>query len=257
MTRASISTATYRASPSRRLVAAGGRGATSSARLMSAPARSAHPALGDVVHRGHRGRPRRPLPQVSPLPDGRRHRRQPVRAHARSRAQPARGSSAGRADRRPSAGACSLRHRGPARPVLAWYQQLGTARRAIRYGFRTAQRGVTMVQHVRSSDAPTTMVGEPVPALNDAIGPRRQVTYASVSLDDVRKLGKKLDVKVNDVVLALCAGSLRDYLVDRDQLPESSPGVRQRAGGVDPSGRWDGRGQPGRDHERRPGHRCR
>jgi WS/DGAT/MGAT family acyltransferase len=98
---------------------------------------------------------------------------------------------------------------------------LGTTRRTIRYAFRTAQRGITMAQHVRSPSGPDALVGEPVPALNDAIGPRRKVCFASVSLDDVRLLRKELDVKVNDIVLALCAGSLRHYLVDRDQLPSS------------------------------------
>lgn len=98
---------------------------------------------------------------------------------------------------------------------------LGTTRRAVRYGFRTVQRGVTVAQHTRSSDAPAGLLGQPVPALNDAVGPRRQLAFASVSLEDVRRLRKELDVKVNDVVLALCAGSLRRYLLDRDALPSS------------------------------------
>jgi len=98
---------------------------------------------------------------------------------------------------------------------------LGTGRRTFRYGFRTLQRGITMALHQRSQSGTNALVGESVPAINDAVGPRRQSCYASVSLEDVRRLRKELDAKVNDIVLALCAGSLRHYLQDRDQLPSS------------------------------------
>ena len=65
-------------------------------------------------------------------------------------------------------------------------------------------------------------MGSSVTALNGAVGPRRKVCFASVSLEDVRRLRKELDVKVNDIVLALVAGSMRSYLVGRGELPESS-----------------------------------
>jgi WS/DGAT/MGAT family acyltransferase len=91
----------------------------------------------------------------------------------------------------------------------------------MRYGFRSMQRGITMAQFQRRQASSGSLVGTPVPAINDAIGPRRKTCYASVSLEDVRRLRKELDVKVNDIVLALVAGSLRHYLLDRDQLPEA------------------------------------
>ena len=41
-----------------------------------------------------------------------------------------------------------------------------------------------------------------------------------VPLDDVKTVKRALDVTINDVVLAACAGGLRRYLLERDELPE-------------------------------------
>jgi diacylglycerol O-acyltransferase len=97
-----------------------------------------------------------------------------------------------------------------------------TPRRVARYAVRTVQRGVTMAQFARSQERSGALIGSTVPALNGSVGPRRKVCFASVSLEDVRLLRKELDVKVNDIVLALVAGSMRSYLLDRDQLPEGA-----------------------------------
>jgi len=59
-------------------------------------------------------------------------------------------------------------------------------------------------------------------SFNAPIGPRRAVAFASVSFDDVRALRKEHGVKVNDVVLAIVAGALREHLLDADVLPDAS-----------------------------------
>ena len=97
-----------------------------------------------------------------------------------------------------------------------------TPRRVARYAVRTIQRGVTMAQFARSQQSSGALIGSAVTALNGSVGPRRKVCFASVSLEDVRRLRKELDVKVNDIVLALVAGSMRSYLLDRDELPEGA-----------------------------------
>jgi diacylglycerol O-acyltransferase len=59
----------------------------------------------------------------------------------------------------------------------------------------------------------------PRTSLNAAITPHRKVAFASISLDDVKELKTALDATVNDVILAICTGTLRRYLQGRDELP--------------------------------------
>jgi hypothetical protein len=56
-------------------------------------------------------------------------------------------------------------------------------------------------------------------SLNGRISPHRRWAFGSVSLDDVKEIKDKLGVTVNDVVMALCAGALRRYLLDHGELP--------------------------------------
>ncbi|MGI9603221.1 MAG: WS/DGAT/MGAT family O-acyltransferase [Acidimicrobiales bacterium] len=94
--------------------------------------------------------------------------------------------------------------------------------RMMRYGTALAQRGVALVQHQLGTDTPAAYTGIPRTRWNERIGPRRTCAFASVSLDDIKKLKVHHDVKVNDVVMALCAGAMRLYLESHDELPEAS-----------------------------------
>ncbi len=49
--------------------------------------------------------------------------------------------------------------------------------------------------------------------------PHKAFAWASVSMEDVKTIRVAFDAKVNDVALALCAGSLHQYLEARDELP--------------------------------------
>ena len=86
---------------------------------------------------------------------------------------------------------------------------------------QTLQSVNRVVQGRRGSDrlvgaAPLTA---PRATWNGALGQRRQVGFARVPLDEAKELKNRLGVTVNDVVLALCAGTLRRYLADKDALP--------------------------------------
>jgi WS/DGAT/MGAT family acyltransferase len=59
-------------------------------------------------------------------------------------------------------------------------------------------------------------------SLNGHLTPHRAFASARVDLDRAKELRRVLDVKLNDVVLALCSSALRGYLLDRDELPKSS-----------------------------------
>ncbi len=54
---------------------------------------------------------------------------------------------------------------------------------------------------------------------NQRIGPHRRFAFGSTSLADVREIKSAFDCTVNDVVLALCAGMLRSWLAERNELP--------------------------------------
>ncbi len=48
----------------------------------------------------------------------------------------------------------------------------------------------------------------------------RRFAFGSLSLDTVKRLKNELGITVNDVVVALCATAVRDWLLDRDELPK-------------------------------------
>ncbi len=54
---------------------------------------------------------------------------------------------------------------------------------------------------------------------NGTLTSRRKFAYCSIPLADAREVKQAFGVTMNDVVLAICAGALRQYLRDRDQLP--------------------------------------
>ena len=62
----------------------------------------------------------------------------------------------------------------------------------------------------------------PQTPFNTSITAQRNVAFAQLDLEDVKTVKNHFGVKVNDVVMALVAGVLRNYLDDRGQLPESS-----------------------------------
>lgn len=97
--------------------------------------------------------------------------------------------------------------------------------RAARYGARLARRGFELGRYaVSGSTKPDfdAMLRAPRTSFNHTIGRRRTMAYASVALGDVKALRQHFDVKVNDVILALCAGALRSYLLARGELPRQS-----------------------------------
>jgi WS/DGAT/MGAT family acyltransferase len=61
----------------------------------------------------------------------------------------------------------------------------------------------------------------PVPKtiFNNSISPKRTWGTAILSFDRINTLRKIMDVSINDIILAICAGGIRKYLEEREQLP--------------------------------------
>ena len=57
-------------------------------------------------------------------------------------------------------------------------------------------------------------------SFNGKVSPHRNFAFGSLELDKVKQLKNELGIKVNDVVVALCATGLRDWLAQRGELPD-------------------------------------
>ncbi|HRE02133.1 MAG TPA: WS/DGAT domain-containing protein, partial [Ilumatobacteraceae bacterium] len=55
---------------------------------------------------------------------------------------------------------------------------------------------------------------------NRPISGHRRFAYTSIPLDDAKRIRRQFGCTFNDVVMALCSGALRRYLLDHDALPD-------------------------------------
>ena len=86
----------------------------------------------------------------------------------------------------------------------------------------TASSVVKTVMRARSGQTMAAPFAAPQTAFNASITPHRNIAYAQLDLEDIKKVKNHFDVKVNDVVMALVSGVLRQFLLDRGELPDSS-----------------------------------
>ena len=66
--------------------------------------------------------------------------------------------------------------------------------------------------YVSSFQAPSSI-------LNQRVSSSRRFAAQSFELDRFRHIAKALDVTINDIVLAVCSGALREYLISHQSLP--------------------------------------
>jgi WS/DGAT/MGAT family acyltransferase len=62
----------------------------------------------------------------------------------------------------------------------------------------------------------------PTGPFNATLTSRRRFAASSIAMEDVQRVRTAFNVSVNDVVLAVCAGALRRYLLDHAALPDRS-----------------------------------
>ena len=93
--------------------------------------------------------------------------------------------------------------------------------RVARYSGQLARQGLALAGFARRRSTPPFPFQAPRTPFNAELTPHRRVANASVPLSRVKAIKDAFGVKVNDVVLALCATALRRYLAERDQLPDA------------------------------------
>ena len=93
---------------------------------------------------------------------------------------------------------------------------------AIKAVRRTAAMALNLRRRNRQPDvnAPPAPFQAPKTFFNTSLTPHRRFVTTEVSLDDIKLIKNVLGGTVNDVVLAVCAGGLRSWLADHDDLSE-------------------------------------
>jgi WS/DGAT/MGAT family acyltransferase len=94
--------------------------------------------------------------------------------------------------------------------------------RLARYANQTIRQGIAVVPNLRGDNPAALPLSGPRTTLNADPTPHRGFASASVDLEAVKAIKTAFDVKLNDVVLALCASALRRYLASIDDLPEAA-----------------------------------
>src|SRR5918999_3728936 len=91
-------------------------------------------------------------------------------------------------------------------------------------GVPTPPRGFAGIRGLLGDEDPAVLeiatARPPRTCFNGPASPHRRFSFDSVSLDSVKALKKEMGITVNDVIVALCATAVRNWLIERDELPD-------------------------------------
>ena len=106
-------------------------------------------------------------------------------------------------------------HREGHSPAQSALSTFGDAAGIVPALARTVNRALKEQSGTLSLSAPKSMLNVPITGA-------RRFAAQSWPMERIRRVGKSSDATVNDVVLAMCSGALRNYLRSMDALPDSS-----------------------------------
>ncbi|BBY20649.1 WS/DGAT/MGAT family O-acyltransferase [Mycobacterium stomatepiae] len=101
---------------------------------------------------------------------------------------------------------------------------MGVARRPLRLATVVPATILTLAQTVLRAREGRTMAAPfsaPPSPLNGSVTRYRSIAYTQLDMRDVKRVKERFGVTVNDVVVALCAGVLRRFLLERGELPDN------------------------------------
>lgn len=116
-----------------------------------------------------------------------------------------------------------VRDAGPIEPLAL---MLGGLRTLAGKPVKMAKMLAENIRSRRQGDAPELPPGVPEPmsaprtSFNTTLTSNRNLAWISLPIADVLQVKRRLDVKLNDVMLALTATVIRKYLIERDELPD-------------------------------------
>jgi WS/DGAT/MGAT family acyltransferase len=77
-------------------------------------------------------------------------------------------------------------------------------------------------EHIVDRPPPLPLAVAPRTPFNASITAHRRFAYTTLPLEDAKAIRRAHNCTFNDVVMALCSGTLRRYLIEHDALPEQS-----------------------------------
>jgi len=80
--------------------------------------------------------------------------------------------------------------------------------------------GITRTILRRSERPPKLDINAPKTRFNGRITPHRRFAFGQLSLDEVKAVKNDHGATVNDVVVSICAGAVRRWLLENDELPD-------------------------------------
>jgi WS/DGAT/MGAT family acyltransferase len=101
---------------------------------------------------------------------------------------------------------------------------MGFALRPLRLATVVPATMMTLVQTALRAREGRTMAAPfsaPPTPFNGSVTRDRNIAYTQLDMRDVKRVKERFGVTVNDVVVALCAGVLRRFLLERGELPDT------------------------------------
>jgi diacylglycerol O-acyltransferase len=101
---------------------------------------------------------------------------------------------------------------------------MGFALRPLRLATVVPATMVTLAQTLLRAREGRTMAAPftaPPTLFNGSVGRNRNIAYTQLDMRDVKRVRERFGMTINDVVVALCAGVLRRFLLERGELPDA------------------------------------
>ena len=118
-----------------------------------------------------------------------------------------------------------IRGAGSGNPLqIAVSGLMGFALRPLRLATVVPETMLTLARTALRAREGRTMAAPfsaPQTPFNGPLSKQRNIAYTQLDMRDVKRVKERFGVTVNDVVVALCAGVLRRFLLERGELPDA------------------------------------